>query len=93
MSYYKKTSEGFLIEAKVVARSSRSEIAGVLGEKLKVYLKSPPVDGRANDELKTLVAGRLGISGKDVAIVRGRACSNKKIVVRTNDENLLKSLL
>ncbi|MCK9554509.1 DUF167 domain-containing protein [bacterium] len=93
MTYYKKTADGFLIEAKIVTRSSKSSIAGVLGEKLKICLKSPPVEGRANDELTALIAKRLGLSRKYVVIVRGRACSNKKIIIKTVNENLLKSLL
>ncbi|MBN2189853.1 MAG: DUF167 domain-containing protein [Candidatus Aureabacteria bacterium] len=93
MTYYKKTADGFLIEAKVVTRSSRSAVTGVLGGRLKICLKSPPVEGRANDELTALIAERFGLPRKDVVIVRGRGCSNKKIVIRTANENLLKSLL
>ena len=47
--------------------ASRSEICGwdddaVAGKVLRVRVAAPPVDGKANDELRVLLAKALGVS-------------------------------
>ena len=40
-----------LIEVRVQPRASRTEFAGTIGERLRIRLQAPPVDGRANAAL------------------------------------------
>lgn len=41
------------------------------------HLRSPPVDGKANDELVALVAARFGLRKADVAIKSGGSSRTK----------------
>jgi len=41
------------------------------------HLRSPPVDGKANDELIALVAGRFGLRKADVEIKSGGSSRTK----------------
>ncbi len=52
---------------------------GEEGERLKVRLTAPPVDGAANEALVALLAERLGVPKRQVVIVRG-ATSRQKVV-------------
>lgn len=49
----------------------RSELAGQHGERLKIKLAAPPLEGRANRLLTKFLAAWLGISPKDVELVSG----------------------
>jgi uncharacterized protein (TIGR00251 family) len=64
---------------RVQPRASRSEIAGIHGDALKVRLSAPPVDGAANVALVELLADALGVQRRHVRIVSG-ATSRGKIV-------------
>jgi len=64
---------------RVQPRASRSEIAGVYGDALKVRLSAPPVDGAANDALIEFLAHVFAVGRRDVRILAGEI-SRSKIV-------------
>jgi hypothetical protein len=66
---------------RVQPRASRSEIAGLHGEALKVRLTAPPVDGAANAALIDLLADRLAVSRNAVRIVAGAHARGKVVEV------------
>jgi uncharacterized protein len=77
------TREGavrFEVHAKPRARSSR--IAGLRNGALVVQLAAPPVDGAANVELVSLLAGILSVPKRDVVLVRGETGRAKLLEVR-----------
>ena len=50
--------DGIRFDVKVVPRSSRERIGPPVGDRLKVQLMAPPVDGAANEALVKLLAKR-----------------------------------
>jgi len=77
----KETPEGVLVTVKVLPRSSRCEICGIHGDAMKIKVTSPPVDGRANEEIIAFVADSLGIKKGRVTIVTGHAATRKTVAV------------
>ncbi len=69
-------------DVQVVPRSSRERIGPVHGDRLKVQLTAPPVEGAANDALKALLAKALDVPRSAVSIVRGE--TGRKKTVRVN---------
>jgi uncharacterized protein (TIGR00251 family) len=63
----------------VQPRASRTEIAGVHGEALKVRLAAPPVDGAANEALVIFLTDRFAVPRGAITIVSG-AQSRAKVV-------------
>lgn len=70
-------SGDIVLHVRVEPRSSRSGVVGPYGEGLKVKLKSPPVEGRANRELVDILSKEYNIDRKDVQIVSGVNSKNK----------------
>lgn len=66
---------------RVQPRASRNEIAGVLGDALKIRLQAPPVDGAANEALVTFLADELGVPRRGVRIVAGSTSRSKVVEV------------
>ena len=77
----KETSAGVLLKLKVLPRSSRCEIVGPHGGALKIKVTSPPVEGRANEEICEFLAETLGIKKGRVAIVSGHASQRKTVAI------------
>ncbi len=68
------------IDIMVQPRSSRSSIV-MQGDVLKVYLKSPPVDGKANEECIALLAKTFHVSKSSVVIAKGEHGKRKRVRV------------
>ena len=67
-----------LLSIRVIPRSTRNTLEWEQ-DIMKARLTAPPVDGAANDALIALLAERLAIPKRSIAIVRG-STSRKKIV-------------
>jgi uncharacterized protein (TIGR00251 family) len=62
-------------------KSKKSQILGVRDAALEVALAAMPVDGAANEELVRLLAKTLGITKRDVVLVRGDSSRGKLVAV------------
>ncbi len=72
------------LKVKVVPKSGRSEIAGVMADgTLKVKVQAPPEKGKANAEVCALVARELGVKPRGVAILSGETSQLKRVLVRS----------
>lgn len=71
-----------MIDVRVQPRSSRSEIAGTHGERLRIRLQAPPVDGRANAALVEFLATTFDVPRACVSIEHGLAGRDKRVRIR-----------
>ena len=63
-------------------RASRDDIAGEYQDALKIHLTTPPVDDRANDALRNLLASRLKVPLAAVRIASGGGSRTKRVEIR-----------
>jgi len=70
------------LEVRVIPNARRDEVVGWLGAALKVKVRAPALDGRANEALCGLVAGELGLSRGAVTLGRGARSRSKLLEVR-----------
>jgi uncharacterized protein (TIGR00251 family) len=77
-----REQEGALtVEVQVQPRASRDKIGPLHGERVKVQLTAPPVEGAANEALRALLARALGVPRAAVTIVRGESGRKKTVRV------------
>ncbi|HEU4801389.1 MAG TPA: DUF167 domain-containing protein [Gemmatimonadales bacterium] len=79
---------GVFLRVHVQPRASRSEVAGLHGDALKVRLRAPPVDGAANEELIRFLADALGLRRDAVTLVSGATSRAKRLFVRATVEQV-----
>lgn len=84
---------GVRFPVRVQPRASRTRLAGLQGEAVKVRLGSPPVEGAANAELVKFLAKRLGVPRSSVRLVRGARSRNKVVEVTGVDEARVRAAL
>lgn len=68
-----------ILEIKAVPNAPRSEIVGWLGDALKIKLKAPPVEGRANAELCAFLAEQLQLPKRAVTVLTGETSRQKRV--------------
>ncbi len=69
------------ILVKAVPGSSRNQVVGRLGDRLKVKVAAAPEDGRANKAICRLIADAVGVSASRVTILAGHGSAEKVIRV------------
>ena len=74
--------DGVVLRVVVQPRASRTAVVGSYDGRLKVALKAPPVDGKANGELVRFIAGILQARRSDVRLLQGEASRRKRVLVR-----------
>ena len=69
------------VDVFVQPRAAKDAVVGVHGASLKVKVKAPPVDGKANEAAARLVAGLLQVPASAVSVVAGHSSRHKRLEV------------
>lgn len=75
------TPQGAVFDVHVHPRAKHSAITGILNGRVKLALASPPVDGRANEELRRFFATLFGVSRSAVQLVGGEHSRDKRVLI------------
>ena len=70
---------GLVIDVLVVPRASRTAVGPMVGDRLRVAVTSPPVDGEANAAVVAALAEAFGVRRAAVEIVRGERGRRKTV--------------
>ncbi len=72
---------GVRLDIKVVPGASRDEIAGWLGDRLKIRVAAPPQAGKANQAVRRIIADALGVPFRRVTIIAGDVSPQKTVLI------------
>jgi uncharacterized protein len=78
-----------LIRVRVLPRARHDELAGERDGALLVRVTAPPMDGRANEAVRRLIARSLDVAPSRVAVARGARSRTKVIEVAGLDDEAL----
>ncbi|HEV7377091.1 MAG TPA: DUF167 domain-containing protein [Pyrinomonadaceae bacterium] len=82
MIQYSERDGALIFMVRVVARASRSSVAGEHDGALRVRVAAPPVDGAANEELLRILARAFEVPTRDVLITSGHSSRLKQVRVK-----------
>jgi uncharacterized protein len=77
----RETPQGTVFEVHVHPRAKRTAITGILDGRVKLALASPPVDGRANEELQRFFAKLFEVPRSAAQIVGGEHTRDKSVLI------------
>jgi uncharacterized protein (TIGR00251 family) len=80
---YARLDDGDLVlHCHIQPGAKRSELAGEHGERLKIRLQAPPVDGKANTELVRFLGKLFGVPRSAIQIESGELSRQKRVRIR-----------
>ena len=82
-----------ILLVRVQPRASKDEIAGEMGGALKVRLRAPAVEDRANEALVEFLAELLKTTKSAVRILSGERSRTKRIEIRGATRQQIEALL
>ena len=81
------------IAVRLTPRADRTALAHAPDGGYVARVTAPPVDGRANEALRRLVADRAGVAPSRVSITRGERSRDKVVRVEGLDDAALRARL
>ncbi|MBV1916126.1 MAG: YggU family protein [Pseudomonadales bacterium] len=81
MSFYQWQDQDLLISCRLQPRASKDEFSGIQDGLLKIRVKAPPVDGKANQHLIQFLAKQFKVPKKQVKIISGETHRNKRVLI------------
>lgn len=82
MSHFRWDGNDLILECHLQPKASRDEFAGLHGDRLKIRLTAPPVDGKANAHLLAFLAGALAVSKSQVSLESGQQSRQKRVRIK-----------
>ena len=78
-AFLDRGAESLLLHLHVVPGASRTEVAGLHGDRLKIRIKAKATEGAANRELLRFLADLFGLAPSTLEIVRGATDRRKTV--------------
>jgi uncharacterized protein len=78
-SYYQWDDESLCLRIRVQPRASRTGVGDVMGDRIRIRVAAPPVDGKANDTLVRYLADAFGVARSAVRITAGESGRDKTL--------------
>ena len=77
--YLEQRGPALLLHLKVVPNSSRTQLAGILGNALKIKIAQPPEDNKANKAVIQFLAEILFIPPGTITLIAGQTHPQKTL--------------
>lgn len=81
MSGYLWQGDVLILNLHVQPKASKDEWSGLYGDRLKLRIKAPPIDGKANSHLLKFIAGEFGVSKSACKLLNGDAGRDKRVAI------------
>lgn len=78
---FKQTKEGVLVSLHVLPNAPKSQIIGEYNGSLKIKIKAPPVDGKANEAIITFFSDFFELSKSKIEISKGDKSKEKTLLL------------
>jgi uncharacterized protein len=83
MAFYQWQDKDLLLKLHVQTRAKENSITGIHGDMLKLKIKSPPVDNKANQEIISYLANEFAVHKADVSLISGQTHRDKRFLIKS----------
>lgn len=82
MTAVQQLAQDYILTLHIQPNAKNTEWAGLYGDALKLRLKAPPVDGKANDALCAFLAEIFAVKRQDVVLLGGQSSRHKRVRIK-----------
>ena len=82
-----------VIKLFIQAKAKKNKIVGIYDGRLKLTIAAPPLEGKANREVKYFLASSLGLKKKEVRIVSGERSRRRTCALEGVDKEAFVKML
>lgn len=82
MSYFRWDGDDLILDCHLQPKASSDEFAGLHGDRLKIRLTAPPVEGKANAHLLAFLGKAFGVAKSQVRLISGELNRQKRVRIQ-----------
>ncbi|HYQ39211.1 MAG TPA: DUF167 domain-containing protein [Pseudomonas sp.] len=82
MAWFRWDGADLVLDCHLQPKASKDEFAGLHGERLKIRLTAPPVEGKANAHLLAFLGKAFGVAKSLVVLESGELNRQKRVRIR-----------
>lgn len=82
-AFFQWTGNDLILTCHLQPKASKTEAVGRHGDALKIRIKAPPVEGKANLELIRFLAKAFAVHKRDIKIISGELSRHKRVKITT----------
>ncbi len=82
MAFFRWDGADLILDCHLQPKASTDEFAGLHGERLKIRLTAPPVEGKANAHLLAFLGKAFGVAKSQVVLESGELNRQKRVRIR-----------
>ena len=82
MPFFRWDGEDLILDCHLQPKASKDEFAGRHGERLKIRITAPPVEGKANAHLLAFLGKAFGVARSQVTLESGELNRQKRVRIR-----------
>jgi len=79
MPFFRWDGDDLILDCHLQPKASCDEFTGLHGERLKIRLTAPPVEGKANAHLLAFLADSFGVAKSQVKLESGELNRQKRV--------------
>lgn len=81
MSFYSWRGDSLILDCHLQPGAKGIGFAGLHGERLKIRISAPPVDGKANEMLLRFLATAFAVPKQHVSLLSGQQSRQKRVAI------------
>lgn len=74
-------NDNLLLRLRLTPKSSRDQVLGLMGDRIKVSITAAPIDGKANKHLLKLLSKMFKVAKSNITIVSGETDRDKTMCI------------
>ena len=78
-THYRWDRQTLSLKIRVAPRSSLDQVGELMGDRLKIAITAPPVDGKANQHLTRYIAKLCSVPKSSVTVMLGKSSRDKTV--------------
>jgi len=82
LSYFRWDGDDLILDCHLQPKASSDEFAGLHGDRLKIRLTAPPVEGKANAHLLAFLGKAFGVAKSQVSLISGELNRQKRVRIQ-----------
>ena len=83
MPFYRWQANNLILFCHLQPKVADDSFCGLHGERLKIRVKAPPLDGKANQGLLRFLAAQFGVAPSQVELIAGESSRHKTVLIRS----------